>query len=392
MSPISGLSAGTETLLSQTSGSEHRNSLGIVIQRSLWIGFNLSFLACSVLVHAEFILIVLGQDVTLARACHEFILIALPCNFFFSTLYIQIKYLQSQKLVKCLVSIGIIANVMHVGYGILFIFVLELGAKGTAIALNATFLSWNIILFVYIKCSGSHQSTWTGLSMQSLDNWGAHLIISAPSAVMIGLKTCCFEVYTILVGLLGAVELSAYLILNSIYSVLFNVASGTLTAGNIQICNYLGGGNHKEAKIAAIATLYISVGLPLIYASLLVAIHPIIPYIFTEDNLVISMAKPCIVVYSVVLFLDGINIISSGVLRACGKQMFLAVTKCCCYWCNWYTTICGVRVFDATESVWSIDIIDHCSDNSLFLHLSPNIFYQLATRSNRGDKKDRSRF
>ncbi|ESO88168.1 hypothetical protein LOTGIDRAFT_165911 [Lottia gigantea] len=325
LSPIFGLSSAAETLLSQTNGSEHRNSLGIVIQRCSWLGFNLCFLVSSVLVHAGFLLKLFRQDAALTHKCQEFILVALPCLFLCSMLSIQIKYLQCQKIVKCIVPIGIIANVLHVGYGILFTFVMGLGAKGICVALSATFLSWNMILFVYIKYSGSHQSTWTGFSMQSLDNWNEHLSIAAPNAFMSGLETSCFEIYTLLVGLIGAVELSAYLILNNIFSLLFNVAGGALTAGTIQIGNYLGSGNHEQAKIAAIATVYVSVGLPLVYVSILLTMHKVIPSIFTKDKLVISMAKPFIVVVSVVQFFDGIAIISSGTIRACGKQLFLAV-------------------------------------------------------------------
>ncbi|KAK6188063.1 hypothetical protein SNE40_004327 [Patella caerulea] len=326
---IIGLSTASEILFAQTNGSSNRSSMGITVQKSLLIKTLATFLLSSILVHTNSILLLFGQTEEISQMTHEFILACIPGMFGFTVLMVEIKYLQAQKIVKpCLIT-GLLANALHVSYNLAFVYGLQIGIRGCGIALSLTFWSWSLLLFAYIKISKIYKDTWSGIHFDCLRNWSSFLKYGLPGMLMLQIEMICFEIYAILSGLLGPVQLAIHIIANEVVNVFFNAVFGITTAATVQIANHLGDGDARKAKIATLLTIILAVVIPVLNSFILLSFHSVIPFIFSNDQNVISLAKPLLLIVCLEVIFDGMMVIEGGILRALGKHFYGAVINVC---------------------------------------------------------------
>ncbi|KAL8487183.1 hypothetical protein ACS0TY_023737 [Phlomoides rotata] len=187
-----GMGSALETLCGQAYGAEKHRMLGVYTQRAIMVlvavGIALSF----ILYNTSFIL--------------------------------------TQHVVVPMMIISGVTATFHVFLCWLFVFKIELGSKGAALANSTSYWINAVLLALYVMFSSACSRTFTGLSREAFNDIPRFLRLAVPSdpkletsTLSISLNTCSM-VYTISVGLGGAVS--------------------------TRVSNELGAGNSQQARFA----------------------------------------------------------------------------------------------------------------------------------------------
>ncbi|KAL1340706.1 hypothetical protein AAHE18_09G034700 [Arachis hypogaea] len=183
-----GMGSATETLCGQAFGAGQVEMLGVYLQRSWAILSVTSLLLMPIYIFAAPILKFLGQQHDIADRAGSFAPLVIPQFLSLAFNFPTQKFLQAQSKVNIIAWIGFFALILHVVMLWLFIYVLQLGLTGAALAFDIT--SWVITLaqlaYVFFWC----KEGWHGLSWKALKDIWPFVRLSLESAVML-----CLEVW-----------------------------------------------------------------------------------------------------------------------------------------------------------------------------------------------------
>jgi MATE family multidrug resistance protein len=122
-----GLTTACDTIISQACGGGNHYKVGVTIQRGILILALVMLPIWCIWLNAETVLLLLQQDRDVAKMAGticKILIIGLPGNFLYTLLR---KYLQSQKIVKPLVVVGLIVVASSTLAHYIAIFVLDSG-------------------------------------------------------------------------------------------------------------------------------------------------------------------------------------------------------------------------------------------------------------------------
>ncbi|XP_065630249.1 protein DETOXIFICATION 27-like [Quercus suber] len=194
-----GMASALETLCGQAFGAKRYHMLGIYMQRS-WIVLVLCcFLLLPFYVFATPLLKLIGQPDDVAEASGVVACWLIPLHFSFAFQFPLHRFLQSQlkNIVIAWVSlVGLLVNVLT---SWLFVYVLDFGLVGAALALD---ISWWVLVFgLYgYTAFGGCPLTWHGFSIEAFSGLWEFLKLSAASGVMLCLENWYYRILILMTG------------------------------------------------------------------------------------------------------------------------------------------------------------------------------------------------
>ncbi|KAK1291272.1 Protein TRANSPARENT TESTA 12 [Acorus calamus] len=194
-----GMASALETLCGQAYGAKQYNMLGIYLQRSWIIVFSTSVFLIPLFVFAEPILMLLGQDPSIASTARTISLWFIPLIFSYAFSFTFQMYLQAQSKNIVIAYLAALSLSLHVLLSWLLGFKLQLGLAGV---MSSMILAAWIPIFgqmAFVFCGGC-PLTWTGFSSRAFEDLWPVLKLSLSSGAML-----CLELWynTILVLLTG---------------------------------------------------------------------------------------------------------------------------------------------------------------------------------------------
>lgn len=187
-----------ETLAGQAFGAGQIHMLGIYMQRSCIVLLVTCFLLLPFYIFATPILKLLGQEDDIADLAGEFTLQIIPQLFSLAINFPAQKFLQAQRKLKVMTWISVVALLIHVGLLFFFIFGLDWGTLGAAVAYNIT--RWGIaiaqVVYIMVWCNEG----WTGFSWLAFKDMWSFVRLSIASAVMLCLEIWYFMSMMLLTG------------------------------------------------------------------------------------------------------------------------------------------------------------------------------------------------
>ncbi|XP_056904698.1 multidrug and toxin extrusion protein 1-like isoform X1 [Takifugu flavidus] len=345
-----GLSSACDTLISQTFGSCNLQRVGTILQRGVLI----LLLACcpcwAILVNTEVILLAVKQEPEVARMAQLYVKIfmpALPATFMYS---LQTKYLQNQGIIWPGVITGLVVNLINALLNYIFIFLLNMGLEGSAIANALSQASLAMILYCYIIWKGLHKATWAGWSKACLQDWGSYVNLAISSMAMMCVESWTYEIGGFLAGIINEVELGAQSVIFQLANIAivvisprasFSCATGSnrqaLTlqshqfplgfsiAGNIRVGNSLGAKNTEQARLSAKSATLCAVSISICLATVIGASKDYIAYLFTNDEQIRKRVAEVVSFYPPFIIFDAISATVGGIMRGAGKQKVGAI-------------------------------------------------------------------
>ena len=168
---------------------------------------------------------------------------------------------------------------------------------------------------------------------------------------MICAEWWAFELLTVIAGRLGTHELAAQTMCLQIVAILFMISVGIQEATGALIGNSIGANNVTLAYRFFWMTLKFTVVLTLIVSALTIVLRVPITHMFTEDEELIVMVAPLMVLTGFNFLADGTAGYLNGPIRALGLQKEGSYIALVCYWligiplscvlafkCNWGVT------------------------------------------------------
>lgn len=326
---MTGFSGALETLCGQGYGSKLYRMLGIYLQSSIIISTAFSIIISILWYYSEAVLIMLHQDPQVAKMAGLYLKYQIPGLFAYAYLQCLLRFLQTQSVVIPLVICSVIPLLLHVGLTYLLVHTLDLGFNGSALSGSVSLWISLVMLMVYVKYSEKFIYTWEGFSVESFQHVFPSLRLAIPSAVMVCLEYCAFEILVLLAGLLPNSENSTSLVATCVNTeaISYMITYGFSAAVSTRVSNEMGAGNTKKAKNAVTVTLKLSVFLALTFVVLLALGHNMWAGSFTGNAEIIKEYASMTPLLTVSILLDSAQGVLSGVARGCGWQHLAAWTN-----------------------------------------------------------------
>ncbi|WCJ35683.1 MATE efflux family protein [Euphorbia peplus] len=327
-----GMASALETLCGQAFGAGRYHMLGIYMQRSWIVLFLCCFLMLPFYVFASPLLKWLGQPDDVAEQSQVVAIWLLPLHFSFAFLFPLQRFLQSQIKNQVIAWVSLVALGMNAFACWLFIYVLDFGVIGAAIALDISWWFMGLALLVYVIfwCP----LTWTGFSIEAFNGLWEFLKLSAASGVMLCLENWYYRILILMTGYLknATVAVDALSICMSINGWEMMIPLAFFAATGVRVANELGGGNGKGAKFATKVAITESTIIGVIICIIIVVFRNKFALIFTTTTDVLEEVDNLAVLLAVTILLNSVQPVLSGVAVGSGWQAIVAYVNLGCYY------------------------------------------------------------
>lgn len=308
-----------DPVISQAVGAADGRGIRHGIQRGLLLALLLTVPASLLLLPTERLLLVLGQPADAARLAGHYAVASIPgvaAFFLFTTLR---QTLQAFGRTAPIVWTVLIANVANAVLDWVLIFGrFGLPASGVVGSAWATATSrWLIFLLLLVL-------TWENLRPHLRGSWraaldaralGTMLHLGFPIGVHQWLEIAAFGGALILMGAFGTVALAGHQIAITMAALTYMVPLGTASAAAVLVGHAIGREDPAGARREAGAALLCGVGFMATAAIVLIAAPTPLARIFSADAAVVGLATTLIPIAGVFQVFDGVQGVSSGILR-----------------------------------------------------------------------------
>ncbi|KAF5364814.1 hypothetical protein D9758_009308 [Tetrapyrgos nigripes] len=335
LSVIQGFASALDTLLPSAWTSPHPQLVGLWTQRMIVV---VSFFLIPIFIlwiNAEAVLLKLKQEPEVARLAAVYLrwmCIGLPAYAFNC---ITRRYFQAQNLFNVPARIIVIVAPLNVLLNYLLVWgpsTVRIGFIGAPLA---TSISYYIISISYIIYGVFFvpRTAWHPLSILGFRNLGVLIKLG-----LAGIGQTCSEWWSWDIVALVASQFGSDVILAS-QSVLVVTSSTTWlapfslgVAASIRIGNLLGANQARRAGAAAKAAVLTGLILAGVMSTFLLIVRNRWAYLFNEDPAVVSLVASIIPLLAMFQVFDANAAITSGILRARGKQITGAVLNIGAYY------------------------------------------------------------
>ena len=215
------------------------------------------------------------------------------------------------------------ANLVNVGLNWLLIYdhpwMEGMGAQGAALATSITrWLMWLGLAAYVLLMPGARRWGVGGPLHQPRDVSRKLMRIGLPVGLQHGLEASAFTAIAMFAGLLGAVPLATYQIVQNLFVTVYMLAIGMATATGVRVGNAVGRAARVEMAWAGWTGIGMSLAVLLpVFAAFQLLAGPLAG-IYTSDAAVLAPAYAAIAVVSAFVVVDGLQGVTAGALRGAG--------------------------------------------------------------------------
>ena len=215
----------------------------------------------------------------------------------------------------------IAANLVNIGLNYVLIYgklgFPQLGLMGAGYATLIARIIMPFILYAgfmriqntreYFKLMRTVQVTWAEVK---------HIFsVGLPIAGQLVMEVSAFALSSVMMGWMGAVALASHQVALGLASFTFMIANGVAMATTIRVSYQLGTRNFESMERVSYSAVHLVVAyMGLCGLAFLILRHQL-PYIFTNDPLVIAQAASLLMVAALFQLFDGLQVVCLGILR-----------------------------------------------------------------------------
>ena len=275
-----------------------------------------------------------------------------PGFWCYSINYLLSSWLQAIGMADIPIYGVLVGTVLHIPMNILFIYVLDMGYLGAAVASSIfrfiqPFVTTIIICMTAKGTQRIHVNTGADTiyhpipllydiqrAVWSLKGILQYLSLAVPGIVNIS-TWWASEVTILLAGQLSHpdIALASMTIYQSIINLCFKYSMGVSIACATHVSNLLGAGDGPKAQFAShVSTIYATVTVFVMAFGLYTLPHTLVPSLFTNDAEILSQVAKTIPYLALYVFADGMQITFNGVIKGCGRQCVVMPMVLFSYW------------------------------------------------------------
>lgn len=231
------------------------------------------------------------------------------------------RFTQAQGNFTASLVVMIICAPLNIFWNWLFVFRLDLGLNGAALA---TALSNNLqplVLFLYITLFARDLlDCWPGFSYKAFQDWGQMLRLGIPGVLMILSEWLAFEILAFLSSYISTQALAAQSVLISITIVMYHIPYPVAIAASTRFGTLIGCGDLESAVKLWVIYYTIFLGIGVFNTITLLALRPMIARSFTGDTNVQDLVFATIPFVAAAELFDTMSSIANALLRGLGRQ------------------------------------------------------------------------
>lgn len=256
--------------------------------------------------------------------------------------------------------VSIWGNVLNIVLGIIFVKgmfgITPMGVKGVGLSTLIDRSVMAMVMPYYVMKSAHFRKYLQQFSLFFIDRSRFKKIvkIGAPVALQYSFEISAFSGAAILIGTIGSVPQAAHQVAINLAAVTYMMASGVASAATIKTGNNLGRAAYGDLRKSAIASYHVVIAFMSITALLFVFANNLLPYIYTEDTAVISIAAQLLIIAGFFQLFDGTQVVGLGVLRGIGDVNIPTLITFVAYWVIGIPLgyLLGIRLNMGVNGIW----------------------------------------
>ena len=191
-----------------------------------------------------------------------------------------------------------------------------------------------VVMTIYVIRSANFKIYLKSFAIRSISKIRSFKIlkIGTPVAMQYTFEVSAFSVAAIFIGTIGAIELAAHQVAINLASITYMMASGVSAAATIKTGNNFGKEDFLNLRLSAISSYHIILVFMTITALLFAGFNQYLPWIFTSDKVVISIAAQLLIIAGFFQLFDGTQVVGLGILRGLGDVNIPTLITFVAYW------------------------------------------------------------
>lgn len=234
--------------------------------------------------------------------------------------------------------ISIFGNILNIILGIILVKgmfgITPMGVKGVGISTLVDRSLMALVMFIYVLRSKNFKVYLQKFKINAIDKVRSMQIfrIGAPVAMQYIFEISAFSGAAILIGTIGAAPQAAHQIAITLAALTYMVANGIASSATIKTGNYLGQRNFTDLRRSAIASYHVVLAFMTCTALLFVFASSLLPYIYTDDLKVVTIAAQLLIIAGFFQLFDGTQVVGLGILRGIGDVNMPTFITFLSYW------------------------------------------------------------
>lgn len=277
----------------------------------------LVLLMIGILIGIGYMMPYMGQEEEIVRACVPYYILATVSTIPFLLYHFEKQYLEGLGNTTIVMVVTIAMNILNIPLNWLFIFghcgCPALGATGAGIATLIVRTLQPILVF-WVMMSRSQWRRLMGGCCSIRDTWSVAKI-GLPIGCQQTMEIFAFTFSVILVGWIGKEAVAAHQITNNLADMFFMVSLGIGAAATIRVSHQYGERRIHDMHMAARAAIHMGLVWSLLTATVCFIGSDWLPRIFTDDEQVIAIASPIIILCGLFQISDALQCIGGAMLR-----------------------------------------------------------------------------
>ncbi|KAL6529955.1 hypothetical protein OROMI_028600 [Orobanche minor] len=317
-----GMSSALETLCGQAFGAGQYQKLGTYTRASIICLVSVCLPISLTWIFMDKFLISIGQDPSISREAGRYATYLIPALFPYAILQSLIRYLQTQSLIFPMLWSSIAALAFHIPVCWALVFEFELGIGGAAVAIGLSYWFNVVLILLYIKLSSTCIRTRAPVDEEIMVSVREFSRFALPSAIMVCLEWWSCEIIVLLSGLLPnpQLETSVLSICLLVASLHYFIPFSIGAAASTRVSNELGAGQPEKARAAVCAANVLSIAEAICACTILICCRRFLGYAFTTEEQVVEYLAEFSPLVCLLLAMDSIQAVLSGVARGTGWQ------------------------------------------------------------------------
>ena len=325
-----------DPVIAQAVGARDDLAVARGFQRGLLLALAISVPASVLLLPTRAVLTAFGQPADVVPIAAGYVLREIPGVFPFYAFVVFRQGLQALGRMRPIVVTIVAANAVNVGLNWVLIHgklgAPALGANGSAWA--TTIARWVMLAMVAALAWRSLRPYLVPFRRETLDGAPLRrmLAIGAPIGVHMQLEFGVFGTVGLLMGRLGTEAVAAHQIALNLASLTFMVPLGVAQAATVLVGRAVGEASPGQARRAASTSLMVGVSFMAVTALVFLLFPLTFAQVYSRDAAVLALAGTLIPIAGVFQVFDGLQVVSSGVLRGLADTRYPMVIGLVGFW------------------------------------------------------------
>jgi len=315
------ITKGLDTLCAQAYGSGKKELVGLHLQRMVYFLLLVTIPIGAVWICSGWILSALVPEKELAFLAGRYLRILVAGAPGYAVFEAGKRFTQAQGLFNASLFVLLVATPANILLNWLFVWHLNMGLTGAALAVVVSNNLLPVLLLVYVcVINPSSLECWGGFTKLAFKHWGPMVKLSLPGIIMVEAEWLAFDILTFSASYISTAHLAAQSVVMTICVVMFHIPFSVSVAVSTRLGNLIGSGSLEAAKIATRTYVLVFLIMGLIDAAFLTSTRNILPRAFSDDAKVISIAAQVMPVLAAFQLFDATTALVNGLLRGLGRQ------------------------------------------------------------------------